>query len=291
MSSARHAVMAGEDVARELCAQLTDEELNVIRGWHEPTDTKIDGYEISYADADKELRLGLTENGAACEYDDPDRVSRGIVDMAWERGDLAIVVDAKKSLFTSEADSMQMIASGLAYASYVGASEVRVGLWCLEEGMYVWGPRFAVMGLDAAALTERVVYAATNTSGPTLGPHCNKCWQRLVCPEYLVKLEDAGDLLEPFTRPGAITEENAVAALLAAKRVAATAEVVEKTVKAFATQHGALRDGQGRIYRPTQVRGRESVSLKVLRDNFGAEVEPYITRGKGYQRFDWVKEK
>lgn len=295
MSKARHAQMAGELEASSLLASLTEDELNEIRQWKSPAPVKFGAGELTYADAKKEWRVGLTKDLRYCDYDDPSRLTRGIIDVAWctevEGMKVAVVGDAKKEPWTADVDDLQLIAGGFAAADHWGCDAFTVGLWILSTSEWVWGPTVDMYGLGAARWAEIIPHAAQNDSFYNKGPHCQKCYSRLHCPEYLMPPELADSSLAPWVsfEGRSLDMETVAHALELAQRAKDTAAAVLDNVKAWVDQNGPLKAG-GRAYKRIQMPGRKSVRLQLLKDSLGDEAEPFITEGKPYASYRWGKE-
>lgn len=296
MSKARHAAMAGDLDAKQLALSLTDGEIEEVQTWRAPEPFNVDGRELVYEQARTEWKVGLSRDLGYCDYEDPDRLTRGIVDMAWgpiEVGGVrtAVVADAKKSRFTSSANSLQLAAGGLAVASHWGCDVVRLGLWILEDAQWAWGPTLDTYSMQAAAAGELIGHAATNDGDFNTGPHCDTfCYARLRCPEYLFPPSMAETELLPFVdgyEPDTALE--AAELLLKATRAKKTAEQVIKNVQAYAADRGGLRRGE-QVYRAVNMPGRRTVKLAVLDDDeIGDKAKRYMTKGKGFQQWRWSK--
>lgn len=292
MSSAFHARCAVSPNAATLASRLTVEERQEIDTWHKPKPWELGNIELRYEVAEKELQVALSHTLESVPYDSEGALTAGTLDMAWtletEPGLVhAFVCDIKKSRFTSEADTLQLHAYAFAYCSLRGCQAYSPGIFIAEEGRYVWGETVDLYSLEAAVIGERIIAAATTPAEYAPGAHCHGCWSRFHCKEHLLPPEMAEGMLEPFATEGALTPENALPALRAALRARDTAELVIKNCKAVADRHGGIGDGK-KVWRPIIQKGRETVSLEVLREGLGDEAEKYIKRGGEFSSYRWV---
>lgn len=295
MSRAFHALCSGEDASTHL-AKLTPAEREDISHWKKPADLDLgEGGILRWQDAQRELSVGLTHELRHTAYDDPEAVTCGTLDGGWvttlEGTKVAVVGDIKKSRFTSELDTLQLAAYGFAYADLHGCEAMSLGLWIAEDGVWKWGDTIDLYSLEAAALGQRVLHAALNLGEFNTGAHCSGCYSRLYCPEYLLPPSlaetELGPLCEPWTDdkgPDVLLD-----ALLKAQRAKQTAERVIDLCKEVANRHGGIPDGKGKVWRVTEVMGRESVSVDGLRKQLGEQAEQFIKRGSSYQQARWVR--
>lgn len=287
ISSAFHAMCAGEPDVQEKLARLTDDEREQIKGWHMPHPFDFaGGHRFDYSACIHEAELTLRD-------DDDNAVSVGHADAICRIDDTVYVLDLKMSLWTMAdgPDNLQNWAYAMAAAQEVfpGATSYRCGLFSLTEGKYSWGEHHDLEDLESLDKVARVLAAATNDGGFATGPHCSHCWQRFHCPEYLLPADFSNGALAPLTRPGGLTHDNALEILLKVQAAKTLVDKVEKEIKEFARREGGISDGNGKVYRMVEMSGRESVSVKKLRDALGVAADEYITEGKPYQQARWVK--
>lgn len=302
MSRCWHAMLAGNEAeARRLHLALDTQEKLEVASWKRPTDVQLDGLTLRYADAEKELRVGLDRNGSYCDPEDPACLTIGTLDFAWcvelNGQRLAVVADLKKSEFTTVdgPDTIQLRAYAFAYASKVGADAFMVGLFIGETGVWDWNPEVVdVCSKRAAELWAEVRQAAENTTGePVTGAHCRSCYSRLHCPEWVLPATVVGTELEPLVT-GSIDSDSALRLLRFVEALSGDGGLLERakdTLKTYVNQGGVIQDPvTGKVWRPVTQKGRPSVSVESLRDQLGEEVAAkFITRGAPFQRFTWTK--
>lgn len=300
-SSAFHATCAGAENAYELCSRLTQEEMEEIQFWKRPTDVDLgNGRILRYADAEKELEVGIDLSCSHATADDPDCISVGHLDFAWvvttDAGlRIAYVADIKRSEYTvtEGVASLQLHAYGLAYASKHRCDAYVVGLWAAVEGRWQWSDIIDLESKEALTLSRRVVAAALNTTQEyAMGPHCRGCYGRLRCPAWILPPELSSTKLAPLAEGNiALNNDNAADLLLTYQRYEDAAKVVASALKEFAVRNGGIRDGRGKVWKPVVCQGRESVSVETVRKALGPEADKLITQGKPYERFSWVNDR
>lgn len=296
MSHAFHAQCAGAPEAASELARLTEAERAEVATWKRPADVVVGDVTLTYGAAEKELEVGLNSVGEYCKASDPDCVTVGHLDMAWVvdvgGGRWAFVADIKRSEFTvSEGpESLQLQSYGLAYASKVKADVYVTGIWGAVEGRWWWSDaQVMVDGFDHLDVLARVLAAAQNTSPDySMGPHCRGCYGRLRCPAYVIAPSHAAGELAPFTAVGAdITSEQASKLLLLTKRVKDMAEHVENELKERVRRGLEIADGNGKVWKPVECQGRESLSKRLL-ERAGLDPSSFMERGKPYERWGWT---
>ncbi len=128
---------------------------------------------------------------------------------------------------------------------------------------------------------------------PITGPHCDHCFRRTHCKAYVLPAMDGPTELEPFTRPGGLTADNAPRAL---EVIGAMEDVVEKAramLKTFAREQGGIRSG-GKVWGPVLRSGRRSISLDKA-EAAGLvqllEERGCISQSGQFEAFSWRNEK
>lgn len=289
MSTFAHAVFSGDPKALDLKVSLTPEEIAEVNTWHAPLPIEVNGRRLVYADAVKELPVGLTMDGRYAESGEV--LTGGTLDLAWLYEDVAYVGDLKKSTYrvSDGPDSLQLAAYGLAFASKVGATHLALGLWDLTEGFWTWG-NLIDLEWDGPALFQQVKVAALNRGGFATGPHCRSCFSRMRCPAHLLPATEAvkESPLKVFSEPTEITNENAARYLQLALSMRDVSDLAMETLKVWALEHGGIRDG-AKVWAPQERNGRESVSVKDVREALGSDADRIVRRGKPYTVFDWRK--
>lgn len=291
MSSAFHAIMNQEATrAADLMAQLTDDERDELGEWIPPTDSDVGLEEpLRWADAEHELEVSLLfENRHPGETA---IVSIGHLDGAWVRDGVAYVADLKRGSWTSEADSLQLLAYGFAYAELRGCRYFVTGTFSLMEGEWKWADPVGIHTARGKALLERIERAARNRSEQfTTGSHCRGCWARKQCPAYVVPKAMTGSETEAVATAALQSKEGALAALLLRDRYRDTGEILDAACKQAADIFGGIPDGRGKVWKPVFTSGRERLDQKKLLEEL-PEAKKFVVKGKGYDTFRWVKER
>lgn len=172
---------------------------NMIASWRPPVGVEC------------EVPLGLLSDGRYIAVDEPEphsyvaRVSphlgahlltAGRADLVWTRTcdpggvyegpvELEVCVgDLKRSAwrYGSPEQHPQLMALGLAAASYHAARFLRLGLYDARDAVWEWSDRIDVYK-EGAAMLEEVRGMATMTDEPRPGEWCQGCYERTRCPE------------------------------------------------------------------------------------------------------------
>jgi hypothetical protein len=280
MSSAFHAHAAKTPEAPRLLARLTPEERTDVLARALPGDLTLPSVgTLRYQDASKELAVALV----GLPGKDP---IIGTCDMAWQVDDGIVVGDIKATRFSSAHpnESLQMAAYGFALTQKAGASWYIPAHWIVDDGRWLIGERVDVDSIDGAARLEDVVFAAEHTATVgSPGPHCQECYERSHCPEYLMPPELAATSLAKFTEAGAIYSYDDVQTIA---RLEKTLEVAKRQLKDSARQSGGIPGPDGKIWKPVTMPGRQSADLKALQ---AAGMTEYIKQGESFEQFRWVK--
>lgn len=299
MSKAFHARCAGMPDAAALLAALTEDERDEVLEWKAPADIDYGSGVVRYAEMEKELEVCLDRFGFACEASDPDCLTVGHLDMATvielpDFGRVAYVGDIKKTVWTAGEgpESLQLHAYAQAYAQLRDCKAYTTGLWIGETGEWLWTGSMVLLGSPrAVGILDRVLRAAQNHGEASSGPHCQSCWSRLHCPEYALPLQtfDQWQLsLEAFE---ALPPEEQAQFLFKLQATEALATKIRKEVQERVRRGRAAPAKDGSRYLPVIMPGRESVSVKALREGLGEGAEAFITRGQPYDQFRWLKER
>lgn len=302
-SSAFHAKCAG-DLKRfsELANHLTKEELSELDTWHCPPDVVFGGgVTLAYEDSDKELRVGLNASLAHCDPDSEECVSAGTLDGAWlintGYSRTAYVYDIKRSEYTSQHDSLQLLGYGYAYASLMNAQYLVTGIWAAMEGEWSWGPVMEPYSLEMMDLEAKLGHAMRNRStdprSAVRGQHCASCYGRMTCPEYVMHGVSANAWLAPLAdgHTKLLNHEDALRVLLGVKAVEDVAERAKKLLQFYAETHGGIPDpSTGKVWQPVKVQGREAFDKEAAAKD-GVDIQKYMKRGKPYSMFKWLNQK
>jgi hypothetical protein len=303
IGTAFHAVCAGSPNAPELVARLSDEQQGELMALIAPQPVKVGYLEgeggtelwLTYTQAHKEVPVGLTAEGAYVPKDSPEAILDGTCDLYWvvqlNGKKVVYVADIKKSSYAAPdgARTLQAIGYAVAIASLEEADGYVTGIWDATEGRWEWTGYVDAWSEEAERNLDRVIAAAKNYGGEYIvGSHCSSCYGRPHCPQYLLPCELAETTLAPFTQPGAITHENALEALVMAKRALDTAKRVEDLVKAYARGEGGLVDAKrGKVWMPVRTRGRASLDRRALERDQPDIIERYTVFGADFEQFKW----
>lgn len=295
MGKVFHAICSEDPQAEELAKLLSAEEFEEISRWHKPTTVEIDGIKLAYKFAEKEVEIGMDEDGdyvpPGTEKEPAEAVTAGTFDVGWHT-DTAYLGDLKKTRFAAPDGprSLQLYAYGIPFAKKHGCDKLRTGIWDCTEGRWEWSDPVDLYGFEGQALTSRVLAAAMNDSELTMGSHCKSCYARLHCPEYTLPITVADSKLAPLTEGKELTEENALEALLFTLAVQDLAKAARDTLETYVDRHGPIVDPErGKAWKPIQMPGRESVDIKRLKEAMGEDADEFIRVGRPYQQFRWGK--
>jgi hypothetical protein len=297
MGSHFHALCAG---AQQTTA-LTPDEAAKVAAWIKPTTTTLsDGTVLEYKDAEKELELYLAPDGTAAECA-ADALAVGHLDFAWchlhiEQGlRICYVADIKKTAFTvTGPDSLQLVAYGHSYCERKKADGYVCGIYVAETGEWIWEKEVTMVGTERyAARRDRVLFAARNIE-PTgsRGGHCEQCWSRLSCREWLLPAAMGDTFFRSVCEGGELTPQVAGELKLRLKALEDLAEAANKQLGAYVDRGGKIVGPNGETLQRKTMPGRESISVARAREVFGADADKAITRGKPYQQFgSWTRAK
>lgn len=302
IGTAFHAVCAGAENAAELVARLSDEAQAELRALIPPQPFLInDEFEpvtLEYKDAFKEVEVGLTARGGFVPKGSELAVVDGTCDLYWLLDLSAFggkrvvyVADIKKSSYAvpDGAKTLQAIGYAIAIAAKEQADGYATGIWDATEGRWDWTPYVDVWSEEAERNLDRVIGAAKNFGGEfNVGSHCASCHGRSHCPQYLLPPELAETSLAPFTQPGALTHENALEALVFAKRAQDIGKRVEDLVKAYARENGGLVDQERqKVWMPVRCKGKTSLDRRALERDQPEIIERYTVFGADYEQWKW----
>jgi len=299
LSHAFHGLCAGTLAPGEW-ESLTDDEQELVKSWHKPADTQpAKGPLLRYDDAEKEVPLAVYESWAPVN---PATVMptlvfiEGTADFLWlvnakDGTKVVFLADIKRTRFTAldGPESLQLLCYCWMACAVFNADAYCPGLWIAEEGEWRWADRiYRVDSPEGLRHLEQVEAAARNRGEAVTGSHCQGCYQRLNCPEHMAPVTE-GELAPALN--GQLTDETALAALLAAQRMKQQAEQAIENIKA-AVLHGKVRvedPEAGKRWRATVRNGRKSFNQKLARAELGEEtIDRFMTNGGEYTEFRWV---
>jgi hypothetical protein len=304
ISSAFHAHCAKSSEAARLFALLTDDEQEEINQWPEPPDVTVEGTVLRYADAEKELALGLDRFGF---YADPTGpcLTVGHLDFAWvhvaaDGHRMAYVADIKRSRWTTPdgPDSLQLHAYARAFCLLRGCTSYCTGIWAATDGLWMWSQEVVELESERGeALLDRILYAAGNSSTEyASGPHCDHCFSRLHCQEFAVPAHTAETWLTPIAGNlesglAAMSPEARGEFLLKLKAMKKVIDAAEDQVNA-ATERGLDFIAGGKRWGMKQMPGRKSIDkarLASFLQGEGIAVTEFDKVGDPYAQGAWLK--
>jgi hypothetical protein len=277
-----------------LWARLTDEEREEAAEWQKPTDVDLGGgVVLRYDEAVKELEVGLNRQLEYCDADDPDLISLGHLDFAWDPVEIdgvkvAYVGDAKRSSWTAETDTLQLDAYGFAWASHTGADAYGAGLWILSDGQWRWRTQIVdLYSHEASIIATKLLAAALNSEDHgTTGPHCQGCYQRLKCPEHLIPAialtRSGNESLKPFSTPGGLTDNaTALGGLALYQSFRDLVDQMKRQLEAYAHQNSGISDGNGKVWKQQfAANDSEQFDLKRFKREHPDLAAQYVNSGK-----------
>jgi hypothetical protein len=106
----------------------------------------------------------------------------GRLDVGWTIGNVAIVLDMKRSAakYYDPEHVPQLMALGCMWALRHGLAWFQVGLYGARDGVYYWS---TVISSVEETLPEVLRMAALSETEPTSGDHCGSCYEKRDCPE------------------------------------------------------------------------------------------------------------
>jgi hypothetical protein len=283
ISAAWHAKCAGNDT---LIGELHPEERLEVAEWGVPTDATVGDVLLDYDSAEKEVHVQVLERDTL--------ITEGTLDFAWVREvngrRWAFVADLKRSTWAipDGPNCLQLAAYGHAYSVLRSCDGYTPGLWSGTDNEWTWGTPVDLTSPEALDLWLRLKRAAKNDSRlhtdedkkrAVTGAHCNACYGRLRCPEYVALAHDG-----PV---GEVTEANAAEMILRAKALAKIAELLEDNVKAYAERGGRVKDPvSGKLFLPVVCKGRMGLDREAVAAA-GIDLAKFQKRGRPYNQFDW----
>ena len=283
VSTAFHALAAGEEHAADLVSRLSPEEQLDLAARKFPTPVSVGDVSLEWKDGHCEAEVVLK--------DGEEIVSVGHVDCFWIVDGIAYVADIKATDWSSSGvGSLQLQSYGLSVAEAHDCDAYCCGIWNATEGEWDWGEIHDLMDIGTMKIRERVVAAAKNTNGEyATGPHCHDCYQRLHCQEWLAPIANPETALAQVTT-GDLTQEKAAEALLQVKAIKDLVKLAESTLKAYADRVGGIVSGD-KVWISGPVKGRMSLDKKALEEDHPGLLDQYQKRGKDSVRYSWRKKK
>lgn len=102
-------------------------------------------------------------------------------DVAWINGNVAIVLDMKRSAmrYPDPETVPQLMALGCMWALANGLEFFQTGLYGLRDGAFVWAQEIQRV---SDVVPEILAMAALPEDEPRTGDHCQSCYERRACP-------------------------------------------------------------------------------------------------------------
>lgn len=295
MGTAFHAICSNAVNKDELLTRLSDREREEVSQLVKPAPFEFDGVSLNYEAACRERSIALTKDGLVCDYGSDEAFVQGTTDLEWlvstPKRKTVIIGDIKKTAWAAPdgALSLQLLGYAVAFARHFGADGYVTGIWDATAGEWSWSDWFDVWGEAASDHWERIKAAVRNHGGEySLGTHCQGCWSRGRCPQYLLPPDMAETSLAALTTEDGLDDEKAAAALMLAERAIKTAEAVKDRVKMYALENGGIVSG-GKVYKPIKCKGRTSLDTKRLEADNPELAMRYTKFGADYNTFRWVK--
>lgn len=296
LGTAFHAVCSSHPDKDALLARLSDRERAEVDELIKPAPFTWEGIELGYESACRERQIALDVNGLPCEYGSDEAFVQGTADLQFfvdlKGKRTVIIVDIKKTSFAAPDGplSLQLLGYAVAFARHFNADGYVTGIWDATSGEYSWSDWFDIWGEAASQHWERIVAAVKNHGGEySLGTHCQGCYSRGKCPQYLLPLDMAETSLAALTTEDGLDDAKAVEALMLAERTIKTAEAVKERVKMYALENGKIVDeARGKVYRPIRIKGRATLDRKRFEAENPELAMRYTAYGSEYNQFRWV---
>ena len=302
VSTCFHARCAGDERWRELYARLDAKEQEELDAMQAPTPLRLPWCEpLDYAHALKEQPLGLDADLCFVPHSDPSAITSGTTDAYWvttkDGRTIVVVMDVKRSRWTSTAGSLQLHAYATAICSLLASRGICVdayqtAIWAATEGEWEIGAMF-LLDSDAGAvdtIRARILSAARHEGTEySRGRHCRECYGRSMCPAYLMDPASAPDALAKYFS-GELDNDHALQLLELTERAEETAKKAREMLKAHVAKHGSIVDGES-VYRPVKTRGRVSLDAKRLEQDHPELVRQYMRMGADYDQVRWTGKK
>jgi hypothetical protein len=296
VSTCFHARCAGDERWRELYARLDEKEQGELDAMQAPTPLRLPWCEpLDYAHALKEQPLGLDADLCFVPHSDPSSITSGTADAYWVVGERVVVMDVKRSKWTSVSGSLQLHAYATAVCSLLASRGISVdayqtAIWAATEGEWDVGPLLALDSPEVESIRARIVSAARHQGTDySRGRHCRDCYGRSMCPAYLMDPAGVPDALATYFS-GELDNDHALKLLELTERAEETAKKARDLLKAHVTKHGQIVDGES-VYRPVKTKGRVSLDAKRLEQDHPELVREYMRVGADYDQVRWTGKK
>lgn len=250
-STAFHAKAAGDPGWVELAVGLPPEMRDELATWVVPGTYGAPYQHIRWAETTREQAITCPDTGAE-GHPDSWAIDNGII----------VVVDIKRTRFTSPVDSLQMLGYGRALARIHKARGYHGGQYYPTSGEWSWQRQPIMLGsFEDLDIAQRLAHAAANTH-PTTGPHCDDCYGAHRCPEYITAA------VEGLSAPDVeiSDDESAARAVERLQLAKGLVKALEPKVKAYARERGCIPLADGKRYRETAPYAMETFDAKSFKD-------------------------
>lgn len=296
VSSCYHARCAGEPKWREMYARLDASEQDECDAMQKPTVIRLEtGAVLDYADAHKEVPLGLADDMSFLPKGHPDCITEGTADFYWFHNRIVYGADLKRTEWTSEPRSLQIIGYNLALCAMLLDQGEAVdgfvpGIFAATEGLWSWGDYCEVGSPAYMGWRERVRAAALHVDGDFMrGRHCRGCYARSRCPAYLVDPAHASEGIAKYLA-GELDASRTLELLDFVERAEEMAKTARKLIKAQVDLTGPLTDGEGKQYGAVRCQGKLGFNRKALEEDYPEIVQKYYTPGSPYDQYRWTND-
>ena len=211
---------------------------------------------------------------------------------------MPLLADMKRSVWTeSNPLNNQNLAYAFAAASKHHCSKMVLGLWHPEEGQWgQWSDFISLVSQEALTLLQRVLAAATNLSEePCIGDHCNGCYSRKHCPEYMLPpavlhKESSAVLCQIADQKGELSMDQALTLRRLYERGKEFLDAIEPVVKDYARENGGIRDEEvGKVWTEISKKGSKRPSLKLIKEKYPDVATECTVQGAPTKAFIWKK--
>lgn len=227
---------------------------------------------------------------------DPDTgalVTKGTADIVARRGEELIIVDLKKreqywAGRLGEIDpDLQTHAYALGAAQKSGSARYRKAFLLFGGGEVE--AQWSEWYFEARwpEIMDEIMGIELRPVKPTRGTHCLSCYPRQHCPAWLLPEGGIEGALEPLSKPGGLTIDNAPAALELYKRAEDLLEKVGEQLRDYARKEGGIVVGDRR-WAAVLMSGRKSANVAALE---AAGLGEYVREGGRFEQFRFLKAK
>lgn len=310
VSTCFHARCAGDERWRELYARLDAKEQEELDAMREPTPLRLESLRkngeplcLDYAHAYKEQPLGLDADLCFVPHSDPSAITSGTTDAYWvttfgngsDSKTVVVVMDVKRSQWTSSAGSLQLKAYAVAICALlasrgISADAYVTAIWAATEGTWEVG-EVVTVGSDGDETTRARILSAARHEGAEFsrGRHCRECYGRSMCPAYLMDPASAPDALAKYFS-GELDNNHALQLLELTERAEETAKKARELIKAYVAKHGSIIDGES-VYRAIKMPGKVSFDSKQLEKDHPELARQYMRTGASFDQVRWTGKK